>query len=147
MKTFETLTRKCQSETNFYKVQIKNALGEDKKEIFVSTPLVTMEFKSFIARRIAEHLQDRVTVVECYTKLTPIEREEVYGLDSFARILSAINANAQRIWNITYRDTEGNINSMRANTDTTTSFMDGGMKFGDILLIRPDGWGIPLCPR
>lgn len=136
MKTFANITKSVASETVFYCVRIKNALGFAEKEIFVSCPLEINEFRAFITRRIAEELQDRITLVECYMSLTDTEKKELYGLDSFARIIDAINANAKFYWNVLFYDTKGEKVNILSDTDSTIDLMKGR----NIISIRPAGW-------
>lgn len=136
MKMFSSLIKSCNSETLFYCVRIMNVLEVAEKEIYVSTPLKLDEFRDFIESRIPEHLQDRVRVVECYQKLTAMEQEELYGLDSFARILSAINANAKRYWDIVYYSDNKGLCNILTDTATAIEFL----KSGKVISIKLDGW-------
>lgn len=137
MKTFANLIKSLASETMFYCVRIKNALEAKEKEIFVSTPLTFEEFRDFIEHRIPDHLKDRVKIVESYYKLTDREQEELYGLDSFARILSAIVANAKRSWDIVFLDKEtGERVNISADTAVAVEFLKGGR----VISIKQDGW-------
>ena len=137
MKTFSTVIKSCNSETLFYCVRIIDALEVLDRKIFVSTPLTFSEFKDFVEHRIAKQLQNRVKIVECYQKLTDQEQEELYGLDSFARILSAINANAKRYWDVVfyYKDT-GERGNCLCDTASTIDLL----KSGRVISIKPEGW-------
>ena len=137
MKTFANITKSTASETVFYCVRIKNALGFTEKEIFVSCPLEIDEFRAFITKRLSEHLQDRIKIVECYTSLTDTEKNEVYGLDSFARIISVINAKAKLYWDVIYYDTSDRRSNSLVDTDTLIDMIRGG---ANIISIKPDEW-------
>jgi len=106
MKTFSDLLSRMNSETQFYCVKLNNVFGFKEKKIFVSTPLTYHELQMFTSRRTKNN-PDAVTIVDAYYALTPTEKEEVYGLDSFAKLLDRINARITREYALTwYEDGE-----------------------------------------
>jgi hypothetical protein len=139
MKTFANLTKRINSETVFYCVRIKNALGFSEKEIFVSCPLYIEEFREFIDHRIDDSQKDKIKIVESYWKITELEKKELYGLDSFARIISAINANILPRYIVTYtKNTTGELVQLIVNLEDATKLM--GIAGANLVSIKPWDW-------
>lgn len=107
MRKFTSVLDKVQSDNRYYCVRIMNCLEVDEQEIFISCPLCFQEFVDFIERRLDDKLQDRLKVVESYSDLTPREKEEMYSLEEFGKILDAIEANLRLHWSIFYEKGNG----------------------------------------
>ena len=97
MKSLTLFIAQEKSKTNFYCISLKSVFGKNEKLIFVSTPLETSELRRFIERRTLNN-PNCVSIVDSLTELTESEMKELYGLDSFARILAVINDRKDRMW-------------------------------------------------
>lgn len=97
-KSLDEYIKNVPSQTNFYKVELYNFTDSGaSKFIYVSTPLTAEELQCFICAR---NMQKYAQVKDNNTKDFLYKPEEIYGLDSFAKIL--IKLAEKRYYRIRY---------------------------------------------